>query len=129
MAVPAPGQFYNPNSNYGYKGIAGPWGAAKSYLDTYPGGLDAELNPEAYFTHLIGQRGYGGLDNNSTNVRNMYGRLTDSYKAARLKNNELTWRKFLDPIDFENTLNTMSAQDRNENSSNVAPGNVRWIPR
>lgn len=121
--------FYNANSNYGYKPMPGPWGAASSYLDTYPGGLDAELNKESYFTHVLGQRGYGGLDNKSNVARGLYGRMADAYGAARLKNNELTWRKFIDPIDFDAAIAGMSDEDKGISRNNVTPGNVRWVPR
>jgi len=121
--------FYNAGSNYGYKASPGPWGKAKNYLSTYPGGSDAELNPQDYFTHKISSAGFGGTNNASNNVHSMYGRLHDAYGAARLKNNALTWKKFLDPIDFNSVLAGMSNQEKGIQSSNVAPGNVRWVPR
>lgn len=121
--------FYNPGNNYGYKSMPGPWAKAKSYMDTYPGGLDTELNPEAYFTHLLAQQGYGGLTNKSSNARNLYGRIYDAYGAARLKNNQLKWKDFVDPIDFGQALAGMSAQDKGINQSNSAPMDVRWLPR
>lgn len=121
--------FYDAESNYGYKPIPGPWGKAKSYLDTYPGGVDAELNPEAYYTHVLSKRGFGGTDNRSNAARGMYGRLFDAYGAARLKNNELKWKDFIDPFDFENALNSMNSSDLGVNRSNVAPMDVRWLPR
>jgi hypothetical protein len=120
---------YDPQKNYGYRGVPGPWGQANSYMDTYPGAVDTELQPEAYFTHAMAQRGYGGLDNRSNLARNLYGRTVDAYGAARLKNNELKWKDFLDPIDFDSVINNMMPDQRGENHSNVVPYNVRWLHR
>lgn len=120
---------YDPNSNYGYKAIAGPWGKAKNYLETYMGGLDAELNPEAYFTGMLAKQGYGGLDARSTLARNTYGRVQDAYGAARLKNNELTWKQFLDPFNFGELINSMTAREKGVNYSDTVPYDIRWLPR
>jgi hypothetical protein len=120
---------YNPNSNYNYRQIPGPWGAANSYMETYPGGTDIELQPEAYFTHLLAQRGYGGLDNKSNTARNLYGRTVDAYGAARLQNNELKWKDFLDPLDFDAMITGMMPGQRGEDRSNTVPYNVRWLQR
>lgn len=120
---------YDPQKNYGYRGLPGPWGAANSYMDTYPGSQDIEMNPESYFTHVLAQRGYGGLDNQSNVVRNLYGRTVDAYGAARLQNNELKWKDFLDPMDFNAMLTDMMPEQRGANKSNLVPYNVRWLPR
>jgi hypothetical protein len=77
----------------------------------------------------MAQRGYGGLDNRSNLARNLYGRTVDAYGAARLKNNELKWKDFLDPIDFDSMINNMMPDQRGENHSNVVPYNVRWLHR
>ena len=121
--------FYDPSSNYGYKPSPGPWGEAKNYMETYPAQSDIELNKEAYFTHLLGQRGYGGMNNKSNVARNMFGRISDAYNAAWLKNNELKWKDFVDPIDFDKAINELSYADRGINSSNSAPRDVRWLQR
>lgn len=120
---------YDPSSNYNYRGIKGPWGRARNYLDTYAGQADANLAPESYYTHRLAQLGYGGLDNRSNIARGLYGRVSDAYGAARLKNNELKWTDYLNQVNFDELINGMSAQQRGENASNVVPYNVRWLPR
>lgn len=120
---------YDPQKNYGYRPIPGPWGNANSYMDTYPGNIDVELNPESYFTHLLAQQGYGGLDNRSNVARNLYGRTVDAYGAARLKNNELKWRDFLGDLDIDSILTGMMPEQRGSNRSNIVPYNVRWLQR
>jgi hypothetical protein len=120
---------YDPKSNYGYKGIPGPWGKARSYLDTYGGGMDVEQNPQDYWTNLLGKRGLGGMDTRSQAARGLYGQAADAYGAARLENNELKWKDFASALDIDSLLNNMTGAQKGQNTSNVVPHNVRWLPR
>lgn len=124
-----PGFLYDPNSNYGYKPIAGPWAGAKSWMDTYAGNQDIELNPESWFTHVLAGQGLGGLDQQGQIARNLYGRTLDDYGAARLKNNQLTFKDFMTGVDFNKLIAGMFPGQRGENQSNYAPMDVRWLQR
>lgn len=120
---------YDPQSNYGYKGIPGPWGKAKSYMQTYPGMQDANLNPESFYTHTLASQGLGGVDNNSNIGRSLWGRVSDAYNAARLKNNQLQFTDFMKGVDINSMIGQMSSQEKGVNASNVVPFSVRWVPR
>lgn len=123
------GFMYDPNSDYGYKPISGPWASAKSWMDTYAGQQDVDLNPESWFTHALATQGLGGLDARGQTARGLYGRVTDDYGAARLKNNQLKFSDFLGSVDFNSILAGMTPDQLGRNVSNIAPGDVRWLQR
>lgn len=116
------GMLYDPSNDYG-------WGDFAKYIDTDPGLKDANDNPQSYYTKYAAEQGYNGLDARSTAVRGLYGRVADSYGAARLTNRNLRFTDFLGNIDFNQLLSQMSPAERGENPSNFAPTNVRWLPR
>lgn len=120
---------YDPHSNYGYRPIQGPWAKANSYFDTYAGGLDIEQHPQDYFTHVLGTQGLGGSDARSNAARGMYGRVSDAYGAARLRNNALTWRKFLGGVDLNTMLNGMTPAAMGTPRSSTVSYDPRWLPR
>lgn len=113
---------YDPKSDYG-------WQNDWDYLSGMIGQKQAQEQPMAYWTRLLGERGKGGFDTRSTVSRGLYGRAADAYGAAQLTNPELDWMTFAGNIDIDQLLAQMSPQERGENQSNFAPMNVRWLPR
>lgn len=126
MALPSYGGrgnlLYDPSSNYN-------WNQDWDYLSGLVGQGDAQANPESFWTRLLGERGYGGFGARDTVARGLFGRVADSYGAARLTNPELKFTDFAGDIDINRLLTQMSPQERGENPSNSAPSNVRWLPR
>jgi len=116
--------YYDPNKSYGV------WGNGSVQFDQTTLGdfYQNDVNPEGAFTRWLAEKGYGGFDNRADFGRAQYGRLVNSYGAAKTKNPDLKWTEFLPTIDLENVYQQFSPDQRNENPSNYA-GRMRWQQR
>lgn len=87
-------------------------------------------NPEAYFSHVLGQRGLLGNDVNSDFARSLYSRMYQGYEASLFDQPDLDWIDYLDK--YQNKMRDMT-QGFDPASrgvrSNQYVGGARRLPR
>lgn len=116
------GQFFDPNSQYGYNGGAG------SVATSPIGDIFLEDNPDAAWMRHLASLGIDPMSAEGQWARTQLGNVKTGWNAALATNPQLRQRDYLKSLDIRGMFANQSASDRGENPGMFAP-RARTISR